>query len=146
MFKKIVIVVAILLCIAGVAQAAYFWDEHSIVGGLSGTDGIPMKVDSDGSPNVSLNPGTSILSGQTNVTTAGTEVPLTTTTAILSVTVKAKVGNTGYIYVGPNGVSSTTGFVLSKGESITYDTDNLADVYIDCSVNGEGVSYTALVK
>ncbi|MFA6142510.1 MAG: hypothetical protein WC738_04355 [Candidatus Omnitrophota bacterium] len=108
----------------------------------------PLSMGTDGTlrTRTDLNAGTSIISGQKAVTTAGTEVALASTTAILSVTLKAKVGNTGYIYTGPNGVSSTTGFVLSKGESITYDTDDLADVYIDSSVNGEGVSYTALVK
>ena len=30
------------------AWAAYLWDRHTIAGGLSGSDGIPLKVSSDG--------------------------------------------------------------------------------------------------
>lgn len=80
--------------------------------------------------------------GQKTVTTAGTELVLASTQVLLSgVTVKALHGNTGWIYVGKSGVSSADGFVLDAGESVFIETDNLADVFIDSSVNGEGVSY-----
>lgn len=80
--------------------------------------------------------------GQKAVTTAGTELVLASSQALLSgVTVKALHGNTGWIYVGTNPVTSSTGFVLDAGEQIFIEVDNLADVYIDSSVNGEGVSY-----
>lgn len=55
--KKILIVMLIFLCsfIIAVflgslhkAKAAYLFDSHIIAGGMSGTDGIPIKVDSDG--------------------------------------------------------------------------------------------------
>lgn len=80
--------------------------------------------------------------GQTNVTTAGTEVTIASTQAItMGVTVKAKHGNTGFIYVGTNPVTSTTGYVLRAGESVFVAVANLTTVFIDSSVNGEGVSY-----
>lgn len=99
-----------------------------------------------GTVSTDLNPASSVLSGQKDVETAGTELVIAESAAILSVTVKAKHTNTGYIYVGPSGVSSTTGYILSKDEAVTVDADNLADVYVDCSVNGEGISYIAVVK
>jgi hypothetical protein len=76
------------------------------------------------------------------VTTAGTEVTLGTTAALTSgIRVKAKHANTGWIYVGLNGVSSTTGFVLDAGEEVFLEVADRATVFIDSSVNGEGVSY-----
>lgn len=83
-----------------------------------------------------------LVHGQKTVTTAGTEVALGASTALTSgVRVKALHANTGYVYVGANPVTSTTGFVLDAGEEVFVETDNLADVYIDVSVNGEGASY-----
>ena len=83
-----------------------------------------------------------IYHGQTTVTTAGTEVALGASQALVSgVTIKAKHGNTGDIYVGKNPVTSATGYVLDAGEAVFVEVDNVADVYIDSSVNGEGVSW-----
>jgi hypothetical protein len=93
---------------------------------------------------VNLNPGTIVGNGVTTVTTAGTEVALASSTSIKSVTVKALSTNTGFIYVGSSSVSSANGFELSSSETVSIDIDNLSKVYIDSSVNGEGVSYIYL--
>lgn len=85
-------------------------------------------------------PGSAV-SGQKNVTTAGTAVALGVSTAIQSITIKAKRANTGDIYVGDSTVTSTNGLVLTRGEAVSFDMDNLADIFIDSSVNGEGVSF-----
>jgi hypothetical protein len=29
-------------------MAAAFWDSHAIIGGMNGTEGVPLKVSSDG--------------------------------------------------------------------------------------------------
>ena len=82
--------------------------------------------------------------GQTDVTTAGTEVTLASSQAILSgVTIKAKSANTGLIYVGANPVTSSTGFELNAKESVFLEVANLTTVFVDAAVNGEGVSYIA---
>ena len=87
---------------------------------------------------------TAIYHGQTTVITAGTEVPLAASQAILSgVRIKALAANTGVIYVGANPVTSSTGFALAAGEEVFVEVANLAMAYIDSSVNGEGVSYIA---
>ncbi len=87
---------------------------------------------------------TAIYHGQTTVTTAGTEVALAASQAILSgVTIKALASNTGIMYIGANPVTSSTGFALAAGEQIFIEISNLATVYVDASVNGEKVSYIA---
>lgn len=87
---------------------------------------------------------------QKNITTAGTELQLTTTkTNAYGVKIKAKIGNTGNMYVGhDNTVSATTGFELDAGEMVDVaallgvDKDtpiDLSQIWLDSSVNGEGV-------
>lgn len=84
---------------------------------------------------------TTIFDGKTTVTTAGTRVALASSQAVQSVTIKALTTNTGIIYVGNSSVSSTNGFQLSAGDSVSMDIANLNTVNIDSSVNGEGVTY-----
>lgn len=83
--------------------------------------------------------------GVTTVTTAGTDVVLAGSTACKWVTIQAQTDNTNKVAVGATGVDATvatgTGIILDPGDSITILTDNLADIYIDSLVNGEGVRY-----
>ncbi|MFA6271086.1 MAG: hypothetical protein WC657_07835 [Candidatus Paceibacterota bacterium] len=86
-------------------------------------------------------------SGQTTVTTAGTEVQLNANQACNAVVVKALSTNTGIMYIGNDGanaVSSTTGFPLSKDDQILIETKNLNQWYVDASVNGEKVAWIIL--
>lgn len=81
--------------------------------------------------------------GQKAVTTAGTAVVLGTTTDIREVLIQAKVTNSGYIFVGPSTVANnhTNGMCLTKGEAAHFYCTTLADIYINSTVNGEGVTY-----
>lgn len=91
---------------------------------------------------ITVAPAATIVHGQKTVTTAGTEEALGASTALSSgVRIKALHANTGFVYVGANPVTSSTGFVLDAGEEVFLEVANLATVYIDVSVNGEGVSY-----
>lgn len=90
---------------------------------------------------------TGIGHGVRTVTTAGTDVALAaSSTPAKWVTIQAQTDNTGWIAVGASGVDATeasgTGVLLDAGESITIPCDNLNDIYIDATVNGEGVRYT----
>lgn len=89
---------------------------------------------------------TTIGHGVTTVTTAGTDVALAASTACKRITIQAQTDNTGVIAVGGSGVDATvatgTGILLFPGDAYELDIDNLADVFIDSSVNGEGVRYT----
>jgi len=87
---------------------------------------------------------TTIYNGINTVATAGTQEALASSQAVKSVTIKALSTNTGLIYVGDSSVSSTTGLQLSAGDSVSLDIANLATVYIDSAVNGEGVSYLGI--
>lgn len=85
---------------------------------------------------------TATIYGQTAVTTAGTRVALgASVTLFQGLTIRAHLANTGTIYVGDSSVSSTTGYMLSAGESVFVPISNRATIYIDSSVDGEGVSY-----
>ena len=85
---------------------------------------------------------TTLVYGQTTVTTPGTEVTLGASATLYSgIKVKALHANTGWIYVGLNGVTSASGFVLDAGEEVFLEVANRATVFIDSSVGAEGVSY-----
>jgi hypothetical protein len=89
---------------------------------------------------------TGIGNGVTTVTTAGTDVALAGSTACKKVVIQAQTDNTGLIAVGATGVDATeatgTGIILYTGDTITIEIDNLADIFIDSTVNGEGVRFT----
>lgn len=85
-----------------------------------------------------------LITGVTNVTTAGTRVVLAASQVVRSVTIKAKSTNTGKIYVGDITVAAATGFPLDAGESVSFEIQNLASIYLDSAVNGEGASYLAV--
>lgn len=82
-----------------------------------------------------------------NVTTAGTQVPLSATSiGIVEVTIQAKFANTNNIYVGNSDVSSTNGLVLIAGATVTLTGGDLNDIYIDSDTNGEGVTFLYRTK
>lgn len=92
---------------------------------------------------------TGIGHGHKEVTTAGTPLALASSTAAKWVTIQAYRANTGYIAIGgANTVSASatkgtgTGLSLAAGEAATFPCDNLADFWLDASVNGDGVRFT----
>lgn len=101
----------------------------------SNQSAVPTTVSSVAIPST-------LVHGKTTVTTAGTEVALGASTTLLSgVHVKALSANTGLVYVGANPVTSTTGYQLAAGEEVFIEIANLATIYVDAAVNGEGVTY-----
>lgn len=94
---------------------------------------------------VDSTPASTIYDAQVSVTTAGTRVQISgSSIPIRSVCFKANHADTGKIYVGNVGVSSANGYELVADVSVCLDVNNLNLVYIDSSVNGEGVSYVAV--
>ena len=82
--------------------------------------------------------------GSKTVNSAGTAEPLAAAvTGITQVLVQAKKTNSGTIYVGPASVANdnSNGFYLDKGDGVAFDCTNLAEIYINSTVNGEGVTY-----
>jgi hypothetical protein len=85
--------------------------------------------------------------GVKTVTTAGADEALVSQiTWAKWVTIQAQTDNTGIVAVGASGVDATvatgTGVALSAGAMITIPCDDLKDIYIDATVNGDGVRYT----
>ena len=77
------------------------------------------------------------------VTTAGTQVPLMASKTIAyNVKMKALSTNSGTIYLGNSAVSSANGVEYLPGEPEFFDHVDLNTVYIDSSVDGEGVSFS----
>jgi hypothetical protein len=96
--------------------------------------------------------------GTKSVTTAGTDVPLLAAQdlpagrVVKRLTIQAKSGNTGIIYVGIGAASSSDfGIELRARDAVSFGIgDSTSDVdlcriWLDSSVNGEGVTYIAEV-
>jgi len=116
---------------------------------LQNGDGAALALDSAGrlivSPSDSV---TSIADGRKVVTTAGTSVTLVSSTQASNyVIVTAETDNTGIISVGGSTViaslSTRRGTPLSPGDSVLIKTTDLINIYIDSTVNGDGVTFTS---
>lgn len=97
------------------------------------------------------NPASSLLDGRKTVTTAGTAVALSSSSVLVgSVSLTALSTNTGLIVVGASTVKAAAGErrgqPLSAGQSVSLDIRDLSSIYIDSTVNGEGVSWMAGVS
>jgi hypothetical protein len=89
-------------------------------------------------------PQAALYTGKKTVAAAGTAEALgESQTLTVGVTIKAEADNTGTVYVGDEDVDSASGFQLAKGESIFIPINDLAAVYLDVSVSGDGVTYLA---
>lgn len=90
----------------------------------------------------------SAISGQKTVAAAGTAEALGSQAINAPLMVKALDTNGGKIYIGNDGagdVASGTGLVLLAGEVAVFDwIANLGSLFVDSSVNGEGVAWLAL--
>ncbi len=89
-----------------------------------------------------------VLDNRKVVASAGTAVALAASTTAKLVIITAETDNTGVITVGGSTVvaslSTRRGTPLLAGDSVALEIDNLADVYIDATVTGDGVTFTYL--
>lgn len=90
-----------------------------------------------------------IYNGEQDVTLAGTREPLMSARTPASwVIIQSKSANTNYVYVGGNAVDSTNGLSLIAEDSVTFPSVgsttpyDLALIYVDAAVDGEGVKFT----
>jgi hypothetical protein len=67
---------------------------------------------------------------------------------VRSITIVAKDNNTGRVYVGGASVDSTVNHGMQAGDVLTHTSASgwldLADVYVDAEVSGEGIDYYAV--
>ena len=92
---------------------------------------------------VDLAAPTAVSSFRQLVTTAGTRVQLPTF-ACKSVTITALSTNTGLIYIGSVAVTSANGHALAAGAGVSLDLSNVNVLYIDSSLNSQGVTGLAI--
>ncbi len=89
-----------------------------------------------------------LVSGDKTVTAAGTAEAIGASQRVRSITVVAKDNNTGRVYVGGSDVASTVNRGLQAGDVLTHTSASgwldLADVFLDVDVSGEGIDYYAV--
>lgn len=96
---------------------------------------------------------------RSRVGTAGTAVALSAATGspdakskIKFIQVSARTGNSGVVYFGTSGVSSTLGYELSANDNVTIDlidsTGSLAfaDFYADASANNQDLDWVIVTE
>ena len=85
------------------------------------------------------------LSGEKTIDASGTAERLVAVSQrAKSVTIIAKTGNVGQVYVGGSDVATTTNDGFAAGESIAIEPDgwlDLTDIFLDVDTNGEGVDF-----
>src|SRR5574343_115195 len=76
-------------------------------------------------------------------TTAGTAEAIGSVTNIRQVMIQSKRANTGQIYIGPSTVANdgSNGIYLDKGDAAIFNCTSLSELYLNSTVNGEGVTY-----
>ena len=110
--------------------------KHVVILDIAGNPVSPSGIGSD------------VIDGRQTVTNSGTAVALGATTTITEVTIMAETNNSGTITVGGSTVvdaeATRRGVSLESGETITLKVNDLAKIFIDASVNTDGVTYTAI--
>ena len=88
-----------------------------------------------------------LLVSEKNVAASGTAEAISSSQRVHSVTIIAKAGNTGNVYVGGSDVATTTNDGLPAGDTLSIEALNwldLNDIYIDVDTDGEGVDVYAV--
>lgn len=115
---------------------------------LTDTYTSPLLLDISGNlkTTASADIPTTLTGGSKTVTATGTAEALGASLATKSIYIRAKSTNTGNVFVGDSTVDATTSqqIILAANDAITIDISNRATVYVDVSVNGEGVDYLCM--
>jgi hypothetical protein len=121
-----------------IVPSVLVWEDTDSLKTVSFSDPLPVTLVSGGA-------GYSIIgSGKKIITTAGVkETLVSSSTPCKEVLVMALPTNTGEIWVGDANVSASDkiGIVLYKGDAISIQIDNLQKIYLDATVDGDGVSF-----
>ena len=80
----------------------------------------------------------------TKTVPTGTAEAIASTQAVHSVTVKSLSTNTVAVYIGGTGCTTTTGFELLPGESVSLDVSNLATVFCISGSASQVVRYIGI--
>ena len=86
--------------------------------------------------------------GSITVATPGTAVAVATSgNAITAVSFRARTDNTGAVYVGDSGVSSSNGYRLEPGDELNLsfrETIDLRRFFVDADTAGDGVDFAGV--
>jgi len=75
------------------------------------------------------------------ITISGSAAQFPSANGVLA-TIKGHPDNTGNVYVGPEGVTTLTGFPLAAGEAIVIAIEgNISILYADADVNNEKICW-----
>lgn len=121
---------------AHVQRVKVTWGAAGSAGDTSAANPLPVQATTG---------ITGIADNRKVVTTAGTRVTLAASTACKQIIITAETDNTGIVVVGGSTVvaalATRQGVPLYAGDSVTLEIDNLADVYLDSTVSGDGVTF-----
>lgn len=142
MFKNIIIL--LIICFLPITV-------YAGIGGKSRTlvkivDESGTLISASNPLDVSTTPSvTGLADGVKIITTAGTDEVLASSTICKWVSIQAQTDNTGLIAIGASGVDATvatgTSVVLYPGDVISFEIDNLNNIFVDSTVDGEGVRF-----
>lgn len=122
---------------------AYKFIRGRVVTGVASATISYISLISQGTPIAPTGPGLPALplSGQT--TSTGTAVAISTSSLPLlnGVIVQALAGNSGNVYVGATGVTTSNGFQLQPGQATSLAVNNLNVVFVIAATSGDGVCY-----
>ena len=109
--------------------------------GVSGS--LPAGSNNIGSVNVANFPSTALpttpLAG--HQTSTGTAVAIGSGALVNGAIIQALAANAGNVYIGPSGVSTSTGFQLQPGQATSIAVSNLGAIYLISATSGDGICY-----
>ena len=112
----------------------------AVVRATSGVKSIRVGAPSGSPiPTVSANPS-AIVAGRQTCSTTATALPSVALTN--GPVIQALSTNTGKVYIGPLGVTTTTGYPLVAGQPISYGVQQLSAVFIVCDNATDIVAFT----
>lgn len=138
-------------------------DNPVQIGGSDGTHIQRLSVDTTGKPNVNvtntpnvsvtntptvtvgtITPPAAVVSGQTTIAVTNTAVQLAAHALTAGiVAIRALPGNAGNVFVGPSGVTSSTGIPLKPDDPLIAYVSNTNALFVVGAGVGDGVGYLA---
>lgn len=93
---------------------------------------------------VTLHPSTELLHGAGTAGTAASTLG-TASKDIIQVSIRAAANNSGTVYVGGSGVTTSTGWPLTAGESVDIGISKAEAVYVIASAASQAYRWLGLV-
>lgn len=115
------------------------------IGNVDLASALPAGANNIGDVDVlTVAPPPTLYTGVTTVAVATTRVVLGAAQALLAgVEVKAAAANQGTVYVGNATVAAANGYRLLADERVFIAVDNVADVWLDASINAQVATWLA---